>query len=181
VHDSGVTAKPKVVLPTGRTALLLLGFFALSFGAAWVIMSPGPLFERRDDVPQVVGLLVGDASERLRSRRLRTTTRDEPAIGSERAGVVLRQDPMSGTAVPPGFTVQLYVSTGRSLATMPDVIGFPLTLARQVVTAAGLRVGAVDSVVGLPNAAGLILVTRPGAGTTRTAGDKVDLIVSRLP
>ncbi len=180
-RGSGVTAEPSPLRRTALTALLLLVLFGLTFGVAWLALSPGPILQGRSEVPQVVALDLADARERLQSRGMRVATRDEPAIGTERAGIVLRQDPVTGTAVPTGFTVQLAVSTGRALSTMPDVIGFPIELAMDVVRSAGLRIGGIDSVAGPADARGLILVTRPAAGTARTAGDAVDLVVSREP
>jgi serine/threonine-protein kinase len=63
---------------------------------------------------------------------------------------------------------------------VPDVASFELAQARQVVEAAGLRIGDVDTVSSSAEA-GVIITTRPPIGASRPPGTKVDLVVSRGP
>jgi serine/threonine-protein kinase len=95
-------------------------------------------------------------------------------------GTVIWQDPPPGTVLPPNSVVQLVVSAGPSLVAVPDVIGFNLPQATRVFSAAGVRVGGVDTVAGGLER-GVVLATRPAAGVGRPRGAPVALVISRGP
>jgi beta-lactam-binding protein with PASTA domain len=63
---------------------------------------------------------------------------------------------------------------------VPDVIGLDLDEAKKIMTAAGVRVGSVDTSAAGP-AAGVVLATRPAAGVGRPRGAPVIVVVSRGP
>jgi serine/threonine-protein kinase len=96
------------------------------------------------------------------------------------AGHIVWQDPPPGTVLPRGALVHLTASSGPAPIAVPDVTGFEVEQARQVIEAAGLRLGDVDTV---PNAAeaGVVVSTRPGTGATRPPAAPVGLIVSKGP
>jgi beta-lactam-binding protein with PASTA domain len=91
---------------------------------------------------------------------------------------VIWQDPPPGTVLKPNTVIQLVVSTGPTLVAVPDVIGLNVPQASKILTAAGVRVGAVDSTAG-GREAGVVLGTRPNAGIGRPRGSAVALVVSR--
>lgn len=160
---------------------LLAGVFVVTFGGAYVLFSPGRVVVEATPVPVVTGLLEDAATRRLTEVGFRVRISAEAPVLAEPAGVVIRQDPMAGMEAPPGHAVELAISTGPRPVAVPDVASFPLDLARETMLAAGLRVGRVDSVAGPAGAEGLIVVSRPAAGTPRAPGETVDLVVSRLP
>lgn len=164
-----------------RLAGLLALVFGVTFGGAYVLFSPGRVVAEATPVPSVTGLLEEAATRRLAEAGFRVRTLAEAPVLAEPAGVVIRQDPMAGMEAPPGHTVEVAVSAGPRPVAVPDVASFPLDLARETIAAAGLRVGRVDSVAGPAGAEGLIVVSRPAAGTPRAPGETVDLVVSRLP
>ena len=63
---------------------------------------------------------------------------------------------------------------------VPDVFAFEPAQARQVLEAAGLRIGSVDTVANVAET-GVIVATRPAAGASRPPGSAIDLVVSRGP
>jgi len=93
-------------------------------------------------------------------------------------GIVIWQDPAAGTVLPPNSPVQLIVSAGPSLVAVPDIIGMSLSQAIKIMSAAGVKVGSVDTVSG-GQEAGVVLATRPSAGVGRPRGAPVALVVSR--
>jgi serine/threonine-protein kinase len=95
-------------------------------------------------------------------------------------GIVIWQDPPPGTVLPPNSVVQLVVSAGPSLVAVPDVIGFSLPQAIKIFSAAGVRVGTVDTLAG-GREAGVVLATRPAAGVGRPRGAPVAIVISRGP
>ena len=141
---------------------------------------PAPLLPRDESVPRVLGLPLAAAEKELDDRGFKSKVEQpgsDPVIPS---GHVLWQDPPPETGLPRGGVVTLTVSSGPGPITVPDVFAFELQQARHVLEAAGLRVGAIDTVA---NAAevGIVVATRPAAGASRAPGGAVDLVVSRGP
>ncbi len=73
-------------------------------------------------VPDVRGTLFADASNTLHDKGLKARRRD--TNDASPAGTVLKQDPAAFSAVPPGSTVTLFVSTGK--------IGVPSEVGKKV-------------------------------------------------
>jgi beta-lactam-binding protein with PASTA domain len=96
------------------------------------------------------------------------------------AGTVAWQSPVAETALPQGAVVRLAVSSGPPLVSLPDVTDLDIGIARQVVQAAGLLIGRIDTVhQELP--AGTVLTTTPGAGASMHPGDLVRFSISTGP
>lgn len=162
-----------------RTVLLLGGALLAGY-LVTCIAYPAPLISREHGVARVLGLPRAEAEKELTEQGFAPKVvgeEDDPIIP---AGHVVWQDPPPEVALGGGATVELTLSSGPGPVTVPDVVAFEAGQARQVVEAAGLRVGSVDTI---PNAleAGVIVTTRPTAGTSRAAGAPVDLVVSRGP
>jgi beta-lactam-binding protein with PASTA domain len=160
-----------------RDVMLLSGLFALVFGLAYVVLSPGPVIASSHAVPRVLELAADSAERELEAagfRPRRGEGRLHPLLAD---GTVIWQDPPAGTVLATGSTVMLTVSEGLALYPVPDVLQFPAPLARKVVEAAGLRIERVDSV---PNPAprGTVIETRPAPGSARPLGSGVVLVVS---
>jgi serine/threonine-protein kinase len=82
--------------------------------------------------------------------------------------------------LPENSVVTYAISSGPAPIPVPDVIGFSRANAERVLAAAGLRRGVVDTVAADPEP-GVVIATRPAAGTGRGWGDTVDLVVSGRP
>jgi serine/threonine-protein kinase len=160
-----------------------LGLIALTFGVGYAVsvywMTPRSAGESQA-VPRVFGRPLDSAKTALAHAGFRVRM-DGGRAGPVPTGAVLWQDPPPGTMVPPNSTVQLVVSEGPPPATVPDVIGFALPAAEQVVEAAGLKVGRADTVHGGSPEAGVVIATRPAPGNGRPRGTAVDLVVSGPP
>lgn len=159
---------------------LILGGAALAGYLVTCVVYPAALITREDAVVRVLGLPRAEAEKALQERGFKSRIEGEEADPVIPAGHVLWQDPPPEVVLPAGATVHLTLSTGPGPITVPDVVSFELEQATLVIGAAGLRVGAVDTI---PSAseAGVIVTTRPATGASRTAGSTVDLIVSKGP
>ncbi len=159
---------------------LILGFAALAgYLVTWVAY-PAPLITRERQLARVLGLPRAEAEKELSQQGFRAKVEGEDADPVIPAGYVVWQDPPPETALPGGTVVHLTLSTGPGPVTVPDVLSFDVDQARQVIEAAGLRLGDIDSI---PSSAdpGLIVGTRPGIGSTRQPASAVDLLVSKGP
>jgi beta-lactam-binding protein with PASTA domain len=160
----------------GLVALtFVLGYLASSY---WI--SPRSGGDVRP-VPRVLGQPEAQARAALAKAGFRVRLDGERPSPSIARGAIVWQDPPPATALPPNTAVQLVLSAGPAPATVPDVVGFALPAAQQVIVAAGVRVGRVDTVRGGDPEAGVVIATRPTSGNGRPRGATVDLVVSGPP
>ena len=163
-----------------RDGLVVLATFAVGYVIASAWLSPVPLFSSDHAVPRLLDLPAAEADGKLAELGFRArvaAARQHPAI---HPGHVAWQDPPAGMVVPENTVVTYAVSSGPAPIPVPDVIGFGRAHAEQVLAAAGLRRGVVDTVAADPEP-GVVIATRPAAGTGRGLGDTVDLVVSGRP
>lgn len=89
-------------------------------------------------VPELALLSIADATAEIEKLGLKVGNvdkRDDPTIGAD---IVITSDPIAGTALKPGDTVNLIVSSG--LVNVPDVLGQTITVARDVMSQSQISV-----------------------------------------
>lgn len=151
------------------------GYFASL--VAW----PAPIVEQDVAVALVVDQPLGAAEATLAGQGLRVKVLEaresDPMLP---AGHVTWQDPPGGMRLPRGSLITLTLSAGPAPVAVPDVAQFTREDAERVLVAAGLALGRIDSI---PSGTerGVVVLTRPAAGTPRLPGGGVDLVVSRGP
>jgi beta-lactam-binding protein with PASTA domain len=164
-----------------RRFLRDLGLVALTFvvgyGVSVLWISPGSLTSTDHAVPRVLGLSEAAARTKLAGLGFRPRLDSERASDASPRGTVVWQDPPPDMVLQPNSNVQLVLSGGPAPATVPDVIGFAVPEAEKVFDAAGVKVGRVDTVRAGPEP-GVVIATRPVAGSGRPRGAAVDLVVS---
>ncbi len=168
---------------TGRDRLrtgLLLAAAALGGYLLTCVAYPAPVMTRDHPVARVLGLPQSEAEKELNQAGLKPRIEAEASDPVIPAGHIIWQDPPPGTVLPRGALIHLTASSGPAPIAVPDLTGFEVEQARQVIEAAGLRLGEVDTV---PNAAeaGVVVSTRPPTGATRPPTATVGLIVSKGP
>ena len=104
--------------------------------------------------------------------------------GSQPGGVIIAQSPSAPANIPVDRKVDLLVSEGGGgrdgKLTIPDVARRSEREAREMLTASGLRVLAVDKVYSPSMSEGMAIETRPSAGALARVGDGVRLKVATL-
>jgi beta-lactam-binding protein with PASTA domain len=112
------------------------------------------------DVPNVVGLEVDDAFERIQAAQLRARSRE--TFSRQAAGRVIRQSPAATEEARRGSLVTLSVSRGPRLVAVPTLIGLTGPQANVALRRAGLR----PSTVRVPSRepAGTVIDQNPAAG-----------------
>ncbi len=162
-----------------RDVGLIVLTFVIGYGVSVLWLSPGSVFTKDHSLPRVLGLTEVQARSKLTELGFRPRLDGERQNDTFSRGTVIWQDPSPGTVLPPNSAVQLVVSAGPSLVAVPDVIGFNLPQATKIFSAAGVRVGSVDTVAG--DERGVVLATRPAAGVGRPRGAPIALVISRGP
>ena len=166
-----------------RRRLVILGIIAAASVAGYLLtcaIYPAPILPRQVTVPQLRALRADSAVAQLARLTLRgriTDTTRDPLIP---AGAIVWQSPAPETILPEGAMVRLAVSSGPPLVTVPDVSQFDLELARDVLQAAGLKLGVVDTIHGGEDF-GAVLTETPSAGSTVQLGMLIDVSISSGP
>lgn len=126
------------------------------------------------EVPAVLGMRPEIAGELLDGRGLRLVVSEERSDPEAAAGTIAAQDPLRGSRVQAGASVEVVLSTGVPLVAVPRVAGLPVAEARAALEAAGLVVGDVSETgEGEP---GTVASSEPAAGEEIASGAAVALV-----
>jgi len=124
------------------TGLILAGFLILlqdrletTNGSDDILVTPEVELV---EIPSVGGRVEADARSTIQSRGL-VVERRAQADNDIRPGQVIFTEPAAGTAVAPGTTVTLVVSSGANLKTVPSVLTKTENEALQSITSAGFQ------------------------------------------
>jgi beta-lactam-binding protein with PASTA domain len=143
-----------------------------------LVVSSGPALV---PVPGVTGLTQTDAETAIVNAGLIVGTVTAANSDTVPAGNVISQSPGAATNVAPGSAVDLLVSTGPALITVPGVVGLAQSVAETAITNAGLTVGSVTTTASNTIPAGDVISQSPASGVEVAAGSSVDLVVSTGP
>jgi eukaryotic-like serine/threonine-protein kinase len=160
-----------------RDGLIVAATFGIGYIIASAWLSPVSLFSSDHAVPRILDLPVAEAEAKLAELGFRGRAIAGRAHPTIPAGRVAWQDPPPGVVLGENTVVSYVPSMGPAPIPVPDVIGFSRPHAERVLDAAGLRAGVVDTVAADPEP-GVVIATRPAAGTAREPGAAVDLVVS---
>ncbi len=134
-----------------------------------VIVSNGPAPRT---IPKLAGKTVADATAALAALQLVANPAAEQFSDTVPAGTVISVDPKAGETIDRGGTVNLTVSKGPDVVTVPNVIGMSLADATTQLNGAGLAVG---DVAGPQD--GKVQATGPSAGAVLKRNSVVNLLM----
>ncbi|MGN6258841.1 MAG: protein kinase domain-containing protein [Solirubrobacterales bacterium] len=141
-----------------------------------IFVSKGPKLAK---VPILVGTQRRVAVQQIRGRGLTPSVSEEES-GSP-VGEVIRQSPSAGTAVEPGSTVSIVVSSGREeeVAKVPNVIGQERRQAVEAIRAAGLSPAVEEEETEVPSQVGRVIDQFPPPGKELEPGTTVTITVGK--
>jgi len=140
-----------------------------------LVVSLGPVTV---STPDVVGLAQADAETAIVAAGLVVGTVTTASSATVAAGDVISQSPVAGTIVVEGSAVDLVVSSGPALISVPSVVGATYTSAVSTITGAGLTVGNVSTVLTF-RSCGIVQSQSPTGGSLVAPGSAVNLVVTR--
>ena len=154
------------------------GLLVAASAVVWLwYMSTGPAALVR--VPDFAGLR-GDVAEAFATDHgLHAKGMRLPHGGV--AGTIFQQVPKPGSYVQRGSTVTVGIATGARQVAVPQVASMPLDQARDVLTRAGLSVGAVVFKDYPDREPGRVVSTSPSPGNRVDQGTPVDVVVPLPP
>ncbi|MGQ0632146.1 MAG: Stk1 family PASTA domain-containing Ser/Thr kinase [Sporichthyaceae bacterium] len=152
-------------------------------GVISAVLSGGP---ERFAVPALSGISVTEARNRLTEGNLSPGEVREVFSDNVDEGLVIKTEPAAGTEQRRDTVVDLVVSRGSRPVEVPELVGFSLEEAGEILTDLGLELGEVtaadDDLIDDADAEpGQVLAQRPEPGESAERGDSVDLVVAPVP
>ncbi len=129
------------------------------------------------EVPDVAGMTYESGAQKITDLQLVPSRLTEPSEKTPE-GTITRIDPAPGTKVGKDYTIKVWVSTGKTLVSIPIVTNLTLDSAIAALTDAGFTYGAATNSHSISVPAGIVMGMTPEGGVTARAGTVVDLVVS---
>jgi serine/threonine-protein kinase len=130
-------------------------------------------------VPSVVGQSQNAAQKALTKAHLKYNIQHEPSETIAK-GKATRTDPANGQSVGVGSTVTLYLSSGKPMVNVPNVIGESVSSARSQLNNAGFVVTTTNqTTTSAPD--GNVVDQTPAGNTKVAAGSTISLVVAKAP
>jgi serine/threonine-protein kinase len=130
-------------------------------------------------VPDVVGESSDEAERMLREAELESAVTEREDQSAE-PGTVLEQDPVAGTRLAKGRTVELVVAKAPADVPVPGVIDATEEDATRTLEDAGFEVRVEEAAAETPEDDGLVLEQDPRPETPRPRGAAVTITVGRF-
>jgi eukaryotic-like serine/threonine-protein kinase len=134
IYDEPDNNRAGLYIAIALISLLVFGLLA------WFVAT-NLLGGKEVTVPDVVGMDIAEATDALEEAGLEVETESKNSKKPE--GEVLKQDPRADAKATEGDTVLLTISGGVRQVTVPDVIGFPIEEATDILKQEGLKVGEI--------------------------------------
>jgi eukaryotic-like serine/threonine-protein kinase len=132
-------------------------------------------------VPSVEGLPLAQAKQAITRANLKPGRVTYQSSSQVPKNQVISTDPSSGQSPPVGTKVTIIVSSGKPLASVPDVTGQSSASARSQLQSAGFTVGTTTTQTSSTVPAGNVISQSPAGGTQATVGTAVALVVAKAP
>ena len=133
------------------------------------------------EVPKLEGLSIASAVEELAAAGLAVRDTLERPNDAVDAGLIMDQEPPSGSTVKPGRSVRLLVSRGGQKRQVPDLAGQTVRYARLSLGNAGYTLGNLVKVPSSRVQEGFVVASDPPPGTQLRPNQRVHVLVSSGP
>ncbi|HRW12920.1 MAG TPA: protein kinase [Syntrophomonas sp.] len=167
--------KKKKLSPLG-IAIIVIAVLGLLSGA---LLSGGGLFGKEVVVPNVEGMDYKLADEELSKVGLVMSVVGKEYSNEFEKDVVISQDPGKERKVKEGRKVEVVISQGSELITVPNITGIDIQDAVVKLGNAGLNMGDIEKEYDEEKPEGMIISQDPARGSKEEAGTSVDVVVSQ--
>ncbi|MEU8983578.1 Stk1 family PASTA domain-containing Ser/Thr kinase [Streptomyces sp. NPDC048309] len=174
---SGPAASSRRAARPRRGMLLVIAAVVLVLGlgaSVWYINSG-----QFTTVPPILTKTKTEAKDRLASAGLEVGQIKHAYSDTVKRGTVISTDPKIGARIRDHDSVTLTISDGPETVKVPDLKGFALFKARDVLKGDGLAAGMVTRQFSEDVPKDFVISTDPVAGTERHAGSAIALVVSK--
>lgn len=161
-------------------AVLVVGVIAGGVWGAW--RSVSAYFNVAEvEVPRLVGLPQAEAQARAAQSGLSLNVQTTAYSETVPVDAVVAQDQPVGKRVKSGRVINVVLSLGKEMVSVPDLVGQTLLQARLIIEGARLRIGRLDERFDDTVKSGLVVSQDPPPGSRLARGSAVTLLVSRGP
>jgi serine/threonine-protein kinase len=140
-------------------------------------VSTGP---GRRTIPTVTGDTEAQARDAIKGAGLKVGSRQTESSDTVPAGHATRTEPGAGVSVSPGFSVTLFISSGKPQVTVPDVVGLSQSTAESTLRNDGFTVSTTTQ-VSTSATPGNVISQSPGGSTSANPGSNVNIVVAQAP
>lgn len=183
VHTSGSVQAAQVASPPKKSAraaawivLVVLVLLVAGVGGRWWWTEYGPGSYLM--MPETTGRTLADVQADLDALGLQTQVEEEFSDDVV-AGFVTHSNPDGGSSVHKRAEVQLYVSKGVDMKTVPEVTGKSQDEAQRSLSQAGLTVGTVTDAYSEDVPQGQVISQSVAAGTSLAHDSAIDIVLSK--
>jgi serine/threonine-protein kinase len=131
-------------------------------------------------VPGVEGLPLPNAKRVIQHNGLKVGTVQSQSSDTLPKGNVIRTSPPAGASVPSGSKVEIFVSSGKPLKAVPDVVGQSQSNAKSTLQSAGFNTNVTQQTSSTVKA-GNVISENPSANTQLAVGSTVTIVVAKAP
>ena len=154
--------------------IILIVIAAAGVGAFAIIKSASGI-----KVPDLVGKTTAEAEKMLKDMGLELVIAKKVIDAEKPKDLIISQDPQPGNKVSKGGTVEVVVSKGQELVSVPDCRGLTLEKARALIEDAKLKVGDTTEEYSASVPQGRVSSQSPEPGAKESIGTTVDLAISK--
>jgi hypothetical protein len=129
-------------------------------------------------IPNLVGMQLEQAREVLKARNLLISIKEERNDPAHPTGAVLAQNPLAGSEVQSGTTVELVTARSAGNVMVPPVAGQKVEEAIAVLASQGFKLGPQKPAAAGAIPAGLVAGSEPAAGSSVLTGSLISLLVA---
>ncbi len=174
-RDEASLQKKKKLRPFG-IALIAVAVLGLLMGVFFTM--GGSIFGKEVAVPNIVGMDYKQADEELDKIGLELGVAFEYNDEFDKDQII-SQDPLKGRKVKEGRTIEVSVSKGSKLITVPNVTGIDIEDAIKRLGAEDLNMGDREGRYDDEKPEGLVIDQSPSKGSSVRSGTSVNLVVSK--
>lgn len=161
-----------------KTVAIVLGVLAallLIGGIVWGVMNMAPA---DGGIPDVTNKTVEVATQELEDAGFKMGSQSTAYNDEVPEGKIISQDPKAGSQADPGTAVNVVVSQGKEVVTVPDLSNKTADEAKQLLEAAGLKASSGTAKYSDTVEVNHVMEQDPAAGTEARKGDTVTYILS---
>ncbi|MFB8774425.1 Stk1 family PASTA domain-containing Ser/Thr kinase [Streptomyces broussonetiae] len=168
--------RPRARLPRrGLVTIVAAVLLALGLGVGVWYINSGQFTK----VPSLLAQTEQEARDRLADAGLEVGKVEHAYSDTAQRGTVISTDPAPGSRIRGNGSVGLTVSRGPETVRVPDVAGYRLDRAKDVIEQEGLKSGTVTRTFSDDVPAGFVISTDPEGGTELRSGSAIALTVSK--
>jgi beta-lactam-binding protein with PASTA domain/predicted Ser/Thr protein kinase len=178
IRKVGPIQRQAVRRPGWLVALALLLLAAGLALGAWSLVTLFDTVVGRVDVPRITERQPDEANRLIRSAGLEPAFQTQEFSQAVEDGLITRQEPPAGRSVARGSQVKYWVSKGRPIVTVPNIVGKSLQDATSALRELGLTIGERTQAFS-DKEVGTVLDQDPNPGREVRSGDRVDVSISQ--